>query len=121
MNSDQLKASAEKYAHPCKETCSGWKQGFDSGAELMRAELEKRAALIQESRDSGTMDASQEAAHYNWLDDQNEKLKSEISKRDAVIKVMRDLLIVLRRNLTGCEEGRWVEETIERVKRMEGE
>ena len=43
-----------------------------------------QANIIAERRlhgdSSDKMDASQEAAHYNWLDEQNEKLKKEVQR-----------------------------------------
>jgi hypothetical protein len=37
------------FDHPCKDTCSGWKQGFERGAfelEKLKAENEKQAEKI---------------------------------------------------------------------------
>lgn len=45
-----------------------------------RVDVFERAKLIWERRSgdrADLMDASQEAQHYNWLDEQNEKLKEE--------------------------------------------
>ena len=48
-----------------------------------------RAVLIAERKvygdSSDRMDASQEAAHYNWLDDQNKKLEQQVAMlKDAI-------------------------------------
>lgn len=32
--------------HPCKETCSGWKQGFESGVDKWRALCQEMADTI---------------------------------------------------------------------------
>lgn len=50
----------------------------------------KRAVIIAERRDGDTselMDASQEAQHYDWLDNKNAKLKEELSSAREVIEV----------------------------------
>lgn len=81
--------------------------GFDAGVAEMQAqndalkaqvdELKQelanvdRAVLIAERRVHGDqadkMEASQEAAHYNWLDGQNESLKAQLKSKDYVIDV----------------------------------
>lgn len=43
----------ELFDHPCKETCSGWKQGYDKGKLELQKEnerLEKENALLEECR-----------------------------------------------------------------------
>lgn len=80
-----------------------YKQGSIDGYKSCQRDAElrnkERAELIQHARDESPMDASQEAAHYNWLDDQNEKLKSEIqslksqlNEKDAQLKARIEML-----------------------------
>lgn len=33
--------------HPCKETCSGWKQGYERGAKVFHLALEKENAELR--------------------------------------------------------------------------
>lgn len=78
----------------------GFEDGFDAGVSEMQAQIDElkqelanvdRAVLIAERRVHGDqadkMEASQEAAQYNWLDDQNEALKAQLKSKDAVIDV----------------------------------
>lgn len=60
--------------------------GATHARRAQNAEVKKRAELIQDARDNSPMDASQEAAHYNWLDNQNEKLTAEISQLRALLE-----------------------------------
>ncbi len=36
-----------EFDHPCRQTCSGWQQGFEKGQDSMRAELER----VRQERD----------------------------------------------------------------------
>lgn len=36
-----------KLDHPCKESCSGWKQGYDKGFEARDAEVEKLTSALR--------------------------------------------------------------------------
>jgi hypothetical protein len=38
------------FNHPCKKTCSGWKQGFDAGVNQCRGEIDKLLAENQKMR-----------------------------------------------------------------------
>lgn len=56
----------------------------------------ERALAIAERRNGDTndlMDASQEAQHYDWLDQQNEKLKAENTRlREALWALRNDMV-----------------------------
>ncbi len=58
-----------------------------------RVDVFERAKLIWERRNGGASelnDASQEANHYNWLDEQNEKLQSrlaDLEKENESLKI----------------------------------
>lgn len=36
--------------HPCKETCSGWRQGFEKGAESQAERIKKLEAVADAAR-----------------------------------------------------------------------
>lgn len=94
----------------------GWiKETYRRGYEQAQLDAElrnkERAELIQHARDESPMDASQEAAHYNWLDDQNEKLKSEIqslksqlSEKDAAFEDANDFVHDIRAMVKATSE-----------------
>lgn len=58
-----------------------------------RVDVFERAKLIWERRNGGASelnDASQEANHYNWLDEQNEKLQSRLAECEKAFKNLFD-------------------------------
>lgn len=87
---DRLKAEVESYKRAKAEN----DERFQLEAGALRLDLEReraanaklRAIVRQEEIDANTIeDRSQEAAHYNWLDDQNEKLLADNAKlREAL-------------------------------------
>jgi hypothetical protein len=102
MNSDHLKAAAEKYVDdifPLRLYTIMERhrvgQGYLAGAELMRSEIEKLLLEI-EYRDVRIADLVSVAESYKYSTPTTRKepdfIAREISKRDAVIKVMREAL-----------------------------
>ena len=47
-HTDEAQAKAEEFDHPCKQTCSGWQQGFEKGQASMRAEARLEGAYIEQ-------------------------------------------------------------------------
>lgn len=39
---------SNKLDHPCRETCSGWQQGYDRGASEMKAKADKLAKRLDQ-------------------------------------------------------------------------
>ena len=37
----------EKLSHPCKETCSGWKQGYEEGVQAERDKVDRLKAALE--------------------------------------------------------------------------
>lgn len=86
-----------------------------------RVDVFERAKLIWERRNGGASelnDASQEASHYNWLDEQNyklqsrladlekdnEKLQSELERRTKDVDAAFGFQAKLKQRLAECEK-----------------
>lgn len=72
------------FDHPCRQTCSGWQQGFDRGA----AEKDKEIAALKAQLaklDSEELNEIWNAKPYiERLREENAKLKAAISKKNEV-------------------------------------
>ena len=76
-----------------KEDCAKLENDFKSISKALdaaKAEIEQLKAEVRAYlMDAGEpTDRAQEAAHYNWLDDQNEELKEEIEMLRKVVRRM---------------------------------
>lgn len=68
-----------------------FKKGFEAGYQMQAEQIKKLEAeirgLLMDSNEPS--ERSQEAAHYNWLDDKNEELKTENSALKSRIEKLR--------------------------------
>lgn len=94
MNSDHLKTSAEKYAHLVPRGDDDHERSFLAGAELMRAEISKRDAVIKVMRealnrlDQWYYDESPTFEHECTHSEENEKIINIASETLATVKRM---------------------------------
>lgn len=68
----------EKFDHPCKQTCSGWRQGYERGLAEQAHELAKRNVDIAELRE---VLAREIPSYQQLLDGSRASIKSLIEER----------------------------------------
>lgn len=94
---DKLQRDAGELDHPCKQTCSGWKQGFDKGHQRFLNESETRWKTHSERLES--LLAQEKAAHEETKRSLAEVMsgcgdchafKSAIRERDALKEDLAD-------------------------------
>lgn len=62
MSDPKLLESAAAYDHPCRETCSGWKQGYDKGFAFAMSSAEV-LALVEALNDCALICSPDQRGH----------------------------------------------------------
>lgn len=55
--------------HPCKQTCSGWQQGYEKGVETLRAENIRLVEALQHYADPSKWNVSEPMKSLGWTPD----------------------------------------------------
>lgn len=65
-DSNSTQKPLDKLDHPCKDTCSGWKQGYEKGQQSIELELKRanrRAEMLEAQRNKAILNSWDHVEH----------------------------------------------------------
>lgn len=81
--------------HPCKQTCSGWRQGFEKAASNAQSTIDSLRAEVERLKAAGYGGAAARKDYTAWLAMKSRAEKAE-KERDAARAQAKALVDLLR-------------------------